>query len=234
MAHHVYANGHEIASRSSDGQSNAMTIDGEKDTPAKIMGDAQSALAITSACLRARKCSLVPYQNKKHAKGKDVEPSNNGGCCKGQSGHHLIPGSLISTKDSKGRPRADGLGCDSYDHGSAPTVCVESATKASGSHKRIHDEFDSLLAIQVEKSENTPPVGLFTKGPAIENGEMGMDTAIETAAESHKRAFPLSGCSKKCIENQLKDYYNKHCRKAKLRVQDQNGSKFSNKRKVNR
>ena len=28
------------------------------------------------------------------------------------------------------------------------------------------------------------------------------------------------------LEPQLKDYYNKHCRKAKLRVQDQNGNAF--------
>ena len=177
--------------------------------------------------LRARICSLVPYKNKKHAKGKNVEPSKDGDCCKGQTGHHLIPGSLISTKDDQGMPRTDGLGCDSYEHGSAPTVCVESATKASGSHKRIHDKFDNLLSIQVEKSENANAAGFFTKSPVIENGAMGMDTAIHTAAESHKRAFPLSGCSKKCIESQLKDYYNKHCRKAKLRIQDQNGNKFT-------
>jgi hypothetical protein len=156
----------------------------------------------------------VPYNNKKHFKSQgkrdNVESSNNGGCCKGQTGHHLIPGSLISTKDKYDKPRADGLGCDSYEHGSAPTVCVESATKASGSHKVIHEKFDDALENRVNESANSSFFENLTGGPEIENGEIGMDTAIKTAAESHKRAFPLSSCSKKCIENQLKDYY-KHC-----------------------
>jgi len=46
-----------------------------------------AALASLNDCLVARKCGLVPYAKE----GKNGEkPSTNGGCCPGQTGHHLI------------------------------------------------------------------------------------------------------------------------------------------------
>jgi hypothetical protein len=46
---------------------------------------------------------------------------------------------------------------------------------------------------------------------ALTNGTMSMDQAINAAATSHDESFPLSGCSKDCIKNQLENYYNQAC-----------------------
>lgn len=203
---------------------NPMEINGQKDSPAKVLGDMQAVMGDTSPCLRARKCSLVPYDTKAHTKGTNVESSTGTGCCPGQTGHHLIPGSIIDTKKKDGTPRTDGLGCENYNHKAAPTVCVESANKDAGSHKRAHDAFDKALKNRVDESANPSLWTKATGGPAVQNGAMDMDETIKAAAESHQEAFPLSRCSKRCIEAQLKDYYNKDCRKANTRVTDQNGS----------
>lgn len=203
---------------------NPMEINGQKDSPAKVLGDMQAVMADTSPCLRARKCSLVPYDTKAHTKGTNVESSTGTGCCPGQTGHHLIPGSIIDTKKKDGTPRTDGLGCENYNHKAAPTVCVESANKDAGSHKRAHDAFDKALKNRVDESANPSLWTKATGGPAVQNGAMDMDETIKAAAESHQEAFPLSRCSKRCIEAQLKDYYNKNCRKAKVRVTNQNGN----------
>lgn len=201
-------------------QGEPLIIDGSKDSGSKVLGDLQETLALTSRCLRARKCSLVPFSSKSHigsrARADQVQTSesNSGGCCPGQTGHHLIPGSLI-----KPRPGKDQHGCKDYNHAAAPVVCVESTNQHSGSHKRVHDALDAGLQHRVDISESP---GWFDR-PPVRDGAMSMDEAIKAAAESHARAFPLSGCSKKCIEAQLKDYYNKHCRRANVRVQDKQG-----------
>ena len=200
-----------------------LIIDGSKDSGSKVLGDLQETLALTSRCLRARKCSLVPFSSKSHigsrARADQVQTSesNSGGCCPGQTGHHLIPGSLI-----KPRPGKDQHGCKDYNHAAAPVVCVESTNQHSGSHKRVHDALDGILRERVKSSEQA---GWFDR-PPVRDGAMNMDEAIKAAAESHAEAFPLSGCSKKCIEAQLKDYYNKHCRRANVRVQDKNGTEI--------
>jgi hypothetical protein len=36
---------------------------------------------------------------------------------------------------------------------------------------------------------------------------MSMDDALDAAADSHEKSFPLSRCSKACIRAQLKAYY---------------------------
>lgn len=189
-----------------------LTIDGKPDSASKLLGDVQELLALTSACLRARKCSLVPHTNKKHfdevGKG-NVETAEKGGCCPGQTGHHLIPGSSVE-------PRADGKGCQNYDHGSAPTVCVESANQHAGSHKRAHT---SLARIMNEaKAEGKTKGWVFTEPLIKADNSIAMEDMIEFAVESHQDAFPLSRCSEKCIRAQLQDFYNKHCRNAKARM----------------
>jgi hypothetical protein len=170
-----------------------------------LMGDIQDAIAQMNSCLRMRKCNLVPYSTKGHhkkqgEKSTNVEPSNNGGCCPGQTGHHLVPDTML-----------DSTVCPGYKHGDAPTVCVESALKDAGSHGRIHDATDSQMR------------GMFDDGK-IQNGKIGIQDAIKAAVKAHKEAFPLSLCDNACMAAQLKDYFDKLCPNAQLDAKDKTGA----------
>jgi hypothetical protein len=145
----------------------------------------QDILATLNECTRARKCMLVPYGSDKAQRGR--EHSKGKGCCTGQTGHHLIPGGSIEKA------------CPGYDHDDAPTVCVEGATQNLGSHKRAHE----ALATEHQL--------LAKSGRVDANSTMSMSDAIDSAADSHEKTFPLSRCSKKCIKAQLESYYNSKC-----------------------
>lgn len=178
--------------------------DAAKLEKAQEIGQAgQDMLATLNACTRARKCNLVPFK----AKGapfsarnqSKVEPSKAGGCCSGQTGHHLIYGAM-----AKGA-------CSKYDHDIAPTVCTEGTSQKYGSHGRVHDAMDK-------------EVGILTKnGKVAPDGTMSVDDAIDAAANSHAEAFPLSKCSKKCIKAQLEAYYAQTCRGSRLKAVDKRG-----------
>jgi hypothetical protein len=155
----------------------------------EISTQGQDLLATANDCTRARKCNLVPHtaDGLGNPMGKrkvsEVESSNNGGCCPGQTGHHLIPEASI-----KGA-------CPNYDHGAAPTVCVEGTSQNFGSHKRAH---------QALANEHK---ALAKYGKLASDGTMSMDDSLDAAAKSHKEAFPTSKCSEKCIRAQLESYY---------------------------
>lgn len=195
----------ESAQKLSDAQKNLdnMFKDGKVNVPnldtkegqtefRKQVGDIQDGLATLNDCTRARKCNLVPHGNKSNSdlkrgnQSKHVEPSTKGGCCKGQTGHHLLPDTII--KDAN---------CPGYKYAEAPTVCVEGGLD-NGSHGRAHDKMnDELLA-------------RYKHGKII-NDKISLDDALDAATNSHMKAFPLSLCSKKCIRSQLDDYYKKAC-----------------------
>lgn len=172
----------------------------------KLGADGQDMLATLNDCTRARKCNLVPYKadgagNLIGQRGKSkVESANGGGCCPGQTGHHLIP--EASLKDQ----------CPKYDHAMAPTVCVEGFSQNHGSHQRAHQ----ALARAHEK--------LSDKGKVAADGSMSMDDAVNAGADSHKDAFPLSNCSKACIKEQLDNYY-KMCRGARPQMVNEQAKK---------
>ncbi len=171
---------------------------------ARTLGDWQDMIAKMNPCLRARKCSLVPHRNRTGEgwpRGGNVEPSNSGGCCPGQQGHHLIPQTVM-----------DGVDCPNYRDGSAPTVCVEGGRGSGGSHARIHDKFDEQLR------------DLLRRGRVTEGNTMTMADAIDAAVASHQEAFPLSRCRSSCIRAQLTDYYNSLCRHAMVNAKYQDGS----------
>ncbi|MEX9913063.1 HNH/endonuclease VII fold toxin-2 domain-containing protein [Providencia huaxiensis] len=155
-------------------------------------------------CARARKCNLVPYSVKnaiKGARGSKTEPANNGGCCKGQTGHHLIYSNMI--KDA----------CPNYDEAIAPTVCVEGTSWHGGSHGRIHTAMDDELSRLVKNNKLT-------------GNTMSMDQAIDAAVRSHKKTFPYANCSNHCIREQLKGYYLPMCKNARLPVKDSRGNEI--------
>lgn len=155
----------------------------------KLATEGQDALATLNDCTRARKCNLVPYKaqgagNLLGQRGNSkVEAANGGGCCPGQTGHHLIPEGSLQEQ------------CKNYDHSMAPTVCVEGFSQNHGSHGRAH----AALANQHRLKA--------AAGKVAADGSMSMTDAVDAAAKSHKEAFPLSGCSMECIREQLESYY---------------------------
>jgi hypothetical protein len=128
-------------------------------------------LAALNACTRAKKCNLVPYSTKnaiKGARGAKVEPSTNGGCCEGQTGHHLIYDSMMTNAH-----------CSGYHEGLAPIVCVEGTSQNMGCHGRVHDAMDDEVSKLAVKGES--------------NGSMSMDQAIDSAVRAHKKHFRICG-----------------------------------------
>ena len=162
----------------------------------KLVTEGQDFMATVNDCLRARKCNLVPKSQKDGS--RNVETADNGGCCKGQTGHHLIYGAMM-----------DGVDCPGYKYETAPTVCTEGFSQNHGSHGRVHDQMDQEVLS-------------YVKGRKSPGGTMTMKQAIDAAVNSHSQAFPLSRCSKKCIRAQLESYYN--CPGAKPKTVNKNGN----------
>lgn len=151
--------------------------------------EAQAMLATLNDCTRARKCNLVPYKSQRGtppALPKKLESTKGGGCCNGQTGHHLIPEKSL-----------EGACGNSYEHNLAPTVCVEGTSQHFGSHRRVHRALSAEhAALARSKAKKIGP-----------DGRMSMDDALNAAVRSHGKAFPTSGCSDKCIRAQLDAYY---------------------------
>ncbi|EJH7015830.1 DUF4150 domain-containing protein [Salmonella enterica] len=181
-----------------------------KDETLALIADGQDILALLNACTRARKCNLVPHQNKTAMvdgkRVKDAHPSNADGCCKGQQGHHLVYDSMMYDKSGSGKKKV----CAKYSGGGAPTVCVEGYNQHSGSHGRIHTAMDNEVRKLVETGQVTDT--------------MSMAQAVDAAVKSHRKAFPFSGCSEKCIRAQLNSYYIANCSSARPRTTDKNGN----------
>ena len=97
-----------------------------QDKPDAVMAELMSVNAEFDACLRAKKCQLVPYKSNTKANTKKGE-----GCCPGQTAHHVIPDSA-----------AKSAGCEDYKYGTAPTICLEGQDNNFGSHGRAHTKLD--------------------------------------------------------------------------------------------
>lgn len=160
----------------------------------------QDLLATLNACTRAKKCQLVPKGGKQGETKREHASGASGGCCPGQTGHHIIYDNMMKNS-----------GCTSYDYNNAPTVCVEGNGRTHGSHGRIHRAMDRELQ------------ALLRGGKVDANNTISMDDAINAAANSHASAFPTSSCSRACIVEQLKNYFNEHCANARPKVQDGGG-----------
>ncbi|HTT22315.1 MAG TPA: PAAR-like domain-containing protein [Candidatus Sulfotelmatobacter sp.] len=153
-----------------------------------------------SACLAARRCSLQPYE--KTEKGK-------GGCCPGQTGHHLVEASAFHVEG-----RGDGTanlrtgnnvkldGCSGYDLNKAPCICVEGAGHGVGTHGLMHT-FQSAKAMKCKVGSISDSTGKLTRS----TNKTTVKKAQKDAAKAVTETFPESGCNKDCIEAQLKAYH---------------------------
>jgi hypothetical protein len=145
-------------------------------------------------CLVARRCSLQPY--KKTEKGK-------GGCCDGQTGHHLIEASAFY---SSGRgPTSALFNCSGYDEASAPALCVEGTGHGVGTHGLMHT-FQSASAM------NCPTGALMSCGTMFSDRVTTVAAAQKSGAAAVTDTFPESKCNEKCIESQLSDYHERQCK----------------------
>ncbi len=142
-------------------------------------------------CVKAKRCMLVPYDR---AKSK-------GGCCPGQTPHHLVPKHHFPKSVSK-----------KYDQADAPCVCAEGGSwhrndkmafpKDEKTHPDLHDLQDGTERSVIDLVESDPKL----KRSADE--AMTYEEAREVGVAAHKQVFKSSGCSEACIRAQLDAYHN--------------------------
>ncbi|HZN62451.1 MAG TPA: PAAR-like domain-containing protein [Planctomycetota bacterium] len=113
----------------------------------------------------------------------DAEKDGINGCCPSQTADHLIPKSSfykVSVED--GKKLSD---WKDYSPSKAPCICAEGGSNTAGSHGLRHAHHKAF-------------------GP--EEGSMqSFGKQAELAAEGAALVFADSGCSKECIEEQLKN-----------------------------
>ena len=169
----------------------AMITDFDGEGASKLMADLQSGLAVVNPCIRMRKCMLGTYSQ------SQSKTEKNQACCKGQTGHHLIPDVyMFGQKD--GKKNKNDKRCSKYTTDTAPVVCAEGTTQYSGSHGKMHTELENAL----EGKDNFTP---------LSEDSIDYEVARDSSIEAHKKTFPLSACSEKCLKAQLDNYYKKKC-----------------------
>lgn len=128
-----------------------------------------------AACIRARRCRLVPYT----PNDEDKEKGN--ACCPSQTGDHLIPKASFKEGGKKLPNWPD------YSPGRAPCMCAEGTNNTMGSHGLRHHHHKS----------NGP------KGGPGTNQTISQETTRCT--QGARTVFKSSSCQKGCIEAQLKN-----------------------------
>jgi hypothetical protein len=180
--------------------------------PSGVAKNRQAVLAMSDraeaeACLRARRCMLQPYSEKKS------------GCCPAQTPHHLIEASaLFHGSENRGpkniadpvdafSPLADlKRGTPGYRADDAPCVCAEGCTNTVGTHGFMHTHQSTLnAAAPVEELE------YFIGGKVVKKSvkALSYEQAKKNANIALNKTFPLSGCKEACINSQLDQYHNK-------------------------
>ncbi len=161
-----------------------------KDNPHKVHANAMSLMAQLDPCTRARKCMLVPYQNTTGTPKAVAQANHGNGCCPGQTGHHVLPDSMV--KDA---------GCPGYDKDMAPTICLEGTKNGfeHGSHGMAHAALSKSMG-EYKKITNMNQISY------ADAKKQGLD-AIEKAGAAH--------CDRKCLEAQLDKHYG-GCKDKKL------------------
>jgi hypothetical protein len=144
---------------------------------------------------------LQPYD--KSEKGK-------GGCCNGQTGHHLVEASglMEGRTKKKGQPHNPAiLKGTEYDPDKAPCVCLEGVNQYQGTHGLMHT-YQSTAAIESAR----PGTLSFVDSNAAESTKTFEKTT--TYGEAKAEGLTAMGkvfnneCDPKCIEAQLDAYHN--------------------------
>lgn len=148
---------------------------------APAVGAAKTEKDKAHACLRARRCRLVPYDPKDEMGTK--------GCCPSQTPDHLLPKSSFFETSVKAGKLKEGWG--EYKHGKAPCMCAEGPSNHGiGSHPLRHAHHKAF-----------PPPG------KVKHDEMPFADAASHSATGAAEVFGASGCRKSCIEAQLTEQH---------------------------
>jgi hypothetical protein len=187
-------------------------LPGDKKPGTAGEADAYSQEASKNECLRARRCQLQPYS--KTEKGK-------GGCCDGQTGHHLVEASAFHEhgrggmyKDTDGRDvkSVPLYNCSRYDAGDAPSICVEGTNHGHGTHGLMHTfQSAGVFAKDAAGKLLCPPEALLAGASMFTHETTTVAKAQKSAAAAVTDTFPESACAEKCIEAQLANYHEKKC-----------------------
>ena len=127
-------------------------------------------------CARAMRCMLRPFNPKK----------GEGGCCPGQTPHHVPPKDYVNHLKS-------------YSEGSALCVCLEGMTQHVGSHGENHaliDHFSQTLDLKDADEKS--------KGVLVDQKPKKLEDAIKVSAHATGKQCD---CDPKCIEAQLNDNF---------------------------
>ena len=143
-------------------------------------------------CKEARNCMLVPY-------GGSGSPN----CCDGDTGHHLLPNSLLQSSRGKSSTNVPGLK-DTYNVDDGPCVCVKGGGH-DGKHGELHEAAKGKLRSTLESG-----------------GELTYDTARTKVAEAHSETFP-GQCNQKCIEAQIDASLKSHKSGGDIKVRQKDG-----------
>jgi hypothetical protein len=116
-------------------------------------------------------------------------------CGEDRTGHHLIPNHCFFKFGGDSRISNLVTGCEKYRNDQAVTICVEGISWHEKEHRKMHNRIDAAEASYVLERR----------------GGIGQDrhwTYSEAKEAAIKSAHP---CGARCIEAQLKDYYERHC-----------------------
>lgn len=147
-------------------------------------------------------CMLTPYdyhcgQSKKQGEARSLTP------------HHVIPDRCVKALSPK-------PGKEAYKHGNAPCICTpgtswHSVDQDSGQplgHNRYHRHFDVAEAMACLKATGADLSKPASPGGIKAKGKWAYKEAKDAAAQSCQE---IDGCSKACIELQLKQYFEDRC-----------------------
>jgi hypothetical protein len=175
----------------------------EKENEEKACGDgkgnykSKEGCCKSEACQKARECMLVPYAG-----------SGSPNCCKGKTGHHLLPNSLLQNTRDDSATNVVGLkkvGDDAYTCNKGPVVCVAGASNHDGDHGEIHEKTKTRLRAILEK-------------PAT----LTYEAAKKEVAKAMEEVCPA--CKAACSEAQIENAMKPHRTRADVQVRQKDGS----------
>ena len=137
--------------------------------------DDKSKKAAANKCIQARRCKLVQYKPDKE------KPE---ACCPSQTGDHLVPKSSFFKVSVSDGEKLDNW--PKYNEDKAPVMCAEGGSQWHGSHGLRHAHHKSNSKVKPGQPQS-------------------FDAEAKLAAQGAAEVFKSSGCSEKCIEEQIKN-----------------------------
>jgi hypothetical protein len=167
----------------------------DQDCPDIGTNKTKNAAFRNDPCVKAKRCMLVPYSR----------TAKQGGCCEGQTAHHIVPKHHFP-------------GVKDYDEKEAPCVCVEGHSwhredaspfnKRDKTHPDMHDLQDSKERAAIEVVEALNAEGTATPGRTPDEA-MKYGEARDNGVDAHQQVFSdcKPPCSKKCLDAQINAYH---------------------------